>query len=269
MPMRWPTGIEEAQMTTWILLRGLTREAAHWGRFTADFQQALPDARIHTLDLPGNGEHHRQTSPISVAGMVAACREERARQGIETPVYLLAMSLGGMVAAEWARMAPEELAGCVLINTSMRPFNPFLQRLQPHNYPALLRLALGGGSAEAIEQTVLRLTSNRAAHHDEALLQAWAAIRDQRPVSRANALRQLLAAARYSAPRQAPGVPILLLSSQNDHLVDSRCSQAIASAWNSPLVTHPAAGHDLPLDNPLWVMEQVRDWLDQHPSHSS
>ena len=247
-------------MNNWIFLRGLTREAAHWGRFTAEFQLTLPRARIHTLDLPGNGEHHRQTSPLSVASMVAACREETARRGIETPVCLLAMSLGAMVASEWAHVAPEELTGCVLINTSMRPFSPLHHRLRPANYPEMLRLALRGGSAEAIEAGVLQLTSNQPGELRD-VIPEWAAVRRQRPVSAGNAARQLIAAARYRAPRQAPGVPLLMLSSEHDQLVDSRCSQAIASAWGCPLVTHPAAGHDLPLDDPRWVADQVRRWL--------
>jgi pimeloyl-ACP methyl ester carboxylesterase len=251
-------------MNTWIFLRGLTREAAHWGRFTTVFQQAFPRARILTLDLPGNGEHHRQTSPLSVAGMVAACRDECVRRGIETPVSVLAMSLGAMVAAEWARVAPDELDGCVLINTSMRPFSPLHHRLRPTNYPTLLRLALSGGSAEAIEQTVLRLTSNQPEQLRE-VIPDWAAVRRHRPVSASNAVRQLLAAARYRAPRQAPGVPLLLLASEHDQLVDSRCSQAIASAWHCPLMMHPAAGHDLPLDDPRWVADQVRRWLQSAP----
>ena len=42
-------------MDTWILLRGLTREASHWGAFAGDFQTALPQAQVVALDLPGNG----------------------------------------------------------------------------------------------------------------------------------------------------------------------------------------------------------------------
>lgn len=247
-------------MSTWIFLRGLTREAAHWGRFTATFQRVLPSANIHTLDLPGNGEHHLQNSPLSVGGMVAACRDECVRRGIQTPVHLLAMSLGAMVAAEWARIAPSELSGCVLINTSMRPFSPLHHRLRPANYPDMLSLALRGGSAEAIEATVLRLTSNQPDER-KGVIPEWAAVRHQRPVSAGNAVRQLLAAARYRAPRQAPGVPLLLLSSERDQLVDSRCSQAIANAWRCPLRTHPSAGHDLPLDDPDWVAHRTREWL--------
>ena len=112
-------------MDTWILLRGLTREASHWGAFAGDFQTALPQAKVVALDLPGNGQLHALPSPLTVQGMVAACRAELARQGVLPPFHLFAMSLGAMVATEWARTAPEEIRGCVLVNTSFRPFSPF------------------------------------------------------------------------------------------------------------------------------------------------
>mgnify|MGYP006213324299 FL=1 len=93
-------------------------------------------------------------------------------------------------------------------------------------------------------------------------------VRRQRPVSGRNALRQLLAAARYRAPATAPQPPLLLLASRHDQLVASRCSQALAAAWNLPLVMHPFAGHDLPLDDPAWVVEQVRQWATRPPHPS-
>ena len=145
---------------TWILLRGLAREAAHWGAFTGDLKAALPGARTLALDLPGNGALHQARSPTRVAGMVAAARAELARQGVAPPYHLLALSLGAMVATEWARVAPHEVARCVLVNTSLRPFSPFYQRLRPRNYGALLGLALRPGTtALQAERAVLRLTS--------------------------------------------------------------------------------------------------------------
>ena len=247
-------------MNTWIFLRGLTRESAHWGSFTDEFRRVVPQSRVVLLDLPGNGRLHQQRSPVSVSGMVEACRAELARQGVQAPFSLLAMSLGAMVAMEWARVAPDEVATCVLINTSVRPFSPFHRRLLPHNYPTLLRLALGGAPPQTIERTVLRLTSNHAGQHQK-VLPDWMAARGQRPVSTQNAIRQLVAAARYRAPAVAPVANILLLASQHDHLVDSRCSQALAAAWHCPLALHPTAGHDLPLDDADWVCRQVKDWL--------
>ena len=247
-------------MTPWILLRGLTRESAHWGGFADDFRRAWPEAQVVTLDLPGNGQFHARPSPLSVPDMVAACRAELARQGVQPPFRLFAMSLGAMVATEWARSAPEDIAGCVLVNTSFRPFSPFFHRLRPGNYATLLGLALLPWSVIDIERTVWQLTSNTPGPHG-AVIDAWLAARARHPVSAANALRQLLAAARYRAPAVAPHPHILLLASQNDRLVNSRCSQAIARGWQCDLALHPQAGHDLPLDDPLWVLEQVQQWL--------
>ena len=244
----------------WILLRGLTREAAHWGAFAEGFVQAVPGDDVLALDLPGNGEFHHLASPWSVQGMVQACRAELVRRAVAPPYHLLAMSLGAMVATEWARVAPYEVAGCVLINTSMRPFSPFYHRLHWRNLAPLLQLALQWRSADAAERIVLHITSNRANEH-RAELEQWAAVRRQRPVSARNALRQLLAAARYQASVRAPVAPILLLGSLNDQLVSSQCSQAIAEAWGRPLHLHPFAGHDLPLDDPQWVIDQVLRWV--------
>ncbi|MDD2546835.1 MAG: alpha/beta hydrolase [Burkholderiaceae bacterium] len=248
-------------MDTWILLRGLTRESAHWGPFAGDFEAAVPQARVVALDLPGNGRWYAQSSPLSVQGMVAACRAELARQGVAPPFYLFAMSLGGMVATEWARQAPSDIRGCVLVNTSFRAFSPFFQRLRPANYAALLGRVLPR-SPEASEHMVWRLTSNAPAP-PPGLLERWVAARARHPVSRSNALRQLVAAARYQAPTTAPGPPVLLLASQKDRLVHSGCSLAIARHWHCALARHPEAGHDLPLDAPGWVLEQVRQWRRQ------
>ena len=56
-------------MTTWVLLRGLMREARHWGEFPMQFQNAMGAQHVVTLDFPGNGRLHAQTSATSVAEM--------------------------------------------------------------------------------------------------------------------------------------------------------------------------------------------------------
>ena len=98
-------------MDTWILLRGLTREASHWGAFAGDFQTALPQAKVVALDLPGNGQLHALPSPLTVQGMVAACRAELARQGVLPPFHLFAMSLGAMVATNGRALRPKKSGG--------------------------------------------------------------------------------------------------------------------------------------------------------------
>jgi pimeloyl-ACP methyl ester carboxylesterase len=244
-------------MHTWLLLRGLTRESRHWGQFADQFAHALPDGRVLALDLPGNGQLNNQPSPINVQGMVAHCRAELARLHIAPPYRVLAMSLGAMVAVAWAQDYPQEIAGNVLINTSMRPFSSLNQRLLPANYGALLKLVVSGAKPEDWERTILRITSNHAVDN---ALPIWLELRRQSPVSRTNALRQLVAAARFRASVVKPVAPTLVLASVLDHLVSVECSKALARAWQCALILHPSAGHDLPLDDGHWVIAKVLEW---------
>ena len=247
-------------MASWIFLRGLTRGTAHWGRFPDEFRRAVPNSRVIPLDLPGNGALNRVPSPLSITGMVSYCRNELLRRGEKPPYYLLAMSLGAMVAAEWSYQYPNEVAGCVLINTSFRPISPFYRRLRPHNYLSLLRLALLRSAPSDRERTILQMTSNKVASHAQ-VIPDWIETRLEHPVKEVNALRQLMAAASYRVPAAPPPAEVLLLASAQDKLVNVECSLAIATKWNCSLELHPSAGHDLPLDAPLWVTEQVRNWL--------
>ncbi|MDD5390938.1 MAG: alpha/beta hydrolase [Gallionellaceae bacterium] len=248
-------------MTTWVFLRGLTREARHWGdfptRFRAAFAQALAPGDLLTPDLPGNGRRFMETSSCSVEAMMEACRRDLREQGAKPPYHLLALSLGGMVAVAWAARHPEECRAAVLLSTSLRPWNSFQQRLRPSAYPALLRQLLPSGAAR--EQAILELTS---AHAKELrhVLPDWTAWARECPVSRRNTLRQLLAAARFSAVAR-PNVPLLILAGERDRMVHPHCSQRLAQAWNADFALHPSAGHDLPLDDGDWVAREVKHWL--------
>ncbi len=243
-------------MATWILLRGLTRQSGHWGGFVEQFAQVWPGQTTVGLDLAGNGVFNTRPSRIRVHDMVHDCREQLRTQGLQPPYHLLAMSLGAMVAVAWSQAAPQEVTAQVLINTSLRPYSAMHERLRPANWGQLLRLMLDD-SALAWERAILRMTSN---HPDEQVLPRWVALREKHPVSRLNALRQLLAAARFVAGRDVPEPPTLLLASTHDHLVSVACSRALAHRWHCPLVEHPWAGHDIPLDDGTWIATQVKAW---------
>jgi pimeloyl-ACP methyl ester carboxylesterase len=252
-------------MSTWILLRGLTRESRHWGNFIDVFKEQIADTQVISLDFPGNGRLHQVSSPCSIGAMVEFCRSELREQNISPPYHLLALSLGGMVAVEWAARHSQEVKAAVLINTSMRPFSTLRQRLRPSAYRTLLRLAFTSVSDAQWETEVLRLTSNHVSADE--VLNDWVAYRRANPVARSNALRQLLAAARYRAPLRKPVTRLLVLISSRDALVDPQCSRQLATAWQADLAEHSSAGHDLPLDDGDWVARQVRDWL-QESRHS-
>jgi pimeloyl-ACP methyl ester carboxylesterase len=245
-------------MATWVLLRGLTREGAHWGDFPAQLGALLPGSLILSVDLPGAGQLRHRRCPLRVEDMVGFCRDQLRAAGAQPPYLLLGLSLGGMVAVAWADAHPHEVAGCVLVNTSMRPFSSPQDRLRPRNWLSLLRLLVPMSPRRA-EESILALTSSSPQRHTQVVAE-WVAIRQARPVAAANALRQLWAAARYRHPGPAPRVPVLVLASARDALVDPRCSAELARRWQAGFDRHPDAGHDLPLDDGAWLALRLARW---------
>lgn len=252
-------------MTTWVLLRGWTREARHWGTLPQALQARLPAGhRVVAPDLPGAGLRHRERSPARVPRIAEAVRDGLRGEGAAGPYVLLGLSFGGMLAVDWAARHPDEVVGLALANTSLRGLAPPWRRLRPGAVWTVARL-FAARDVLARERGILALTSNAHAG-DDAIARRWAAFATERPPSAANALRQLAAAARYRPPGGAPTVPLLLLVSDADRLVSPRCSAAIAEAWGAPLLRHPCAGHDLPLDAPHWLVHALVRWGVTHSS---
>lgn len=249
---------------TWLLLRGLTRESGHWGDFAERWAAQLPPgSRVLTPDLAGNGTRWQERSPACVSGLLESLRNDLRAQGFEPPYRVIAMSLGAMVTVEWAHRHPHELQDAVLINTSLKPHSPMWHRLRPRWWPVIARLLLSQASAEQWERTILSMTTRHPQPGPEATLSQWLSLRQAHPVKPINGLRQLWAAARYQAPSSPPPVPVLLLNGAEDRLVHPSCSTVLAERWGTPIIRHPTAGHDLPLDAGPWVRQQVQSWLAQ------
>ncbi|RKP47632.1 alpha/beta fold hydrolase [Trinickia fusca] len=246
-------------MSAWILLRGLTREARHWAQLPERLRASGLAGEIVCLDLPGSGIHQAMRSPVSVSAMLEFVRADVRARGYTPPFRVLAMSLGAMVATAWAQQAPHEIERLALINTSMRPFCSARERLCPGAWPELLCAALRWRDRSDAEAAIHLLTCNRLDQRD-ADLAVWAAIYRSAPVSRANACRQLWAAAHFAAAATPPRCPTLLVSSTRDALVDPVCSRKIAAAWSAAHLEHPWAGHDLPHDDPAWLADALAAW---------
>jgi pimeloyl-ACP methyl ester carboxylesterase len=237
---------------TWILIRGLTREAAHWGEFVSVFEEEVK-AEVRTLDLPGAGTRHREAWPTSVREAMEMMRAEARPSG---RTFVFGVSLGGMITMEWAARHPQELAGVVIGASSARDLATPWQRMRPR---ALVGMAASlRGELEAREAAVVRVVSNRRDRWTQTT-ERWIEIARQRPVSRRTARGQIVAAARWSAPWVLP-VPSLFLVGTEDRLVDAECSRALARRFGAPLREHASAGHDLTTDEPEWVVRQIAQW---------
>jgi pimeloyl-ACP methyl ester carboxylesterase len=244
-------------MSTWVLLRGLMRESRHWGDFPDHLQKMQGVQQIVTLDFPGNGRLYEQSSLSSVSSMADFCHAQMGKSGYAPPYHVLALSLGAMVGVAWNNLYPAEIKKLVLINTSLAPFNPFYHRLSPRNYAALIRFLIFASDVGR-ERLILHLTSS---HDRSAILHRWAGYAREYPITRCNILQQLFAAITYRAATVPPSVPVLLLAGQQDRLVNVKCSLKLAELWGCVIRVHPLAGHDLPLDDALWVVRQIEDWL--------
>lgn len=241
----------------WILLRGLAREQAHWGAFIPALTQIDSSAHIQAIDLPGAGKYHRLSSPTTITGIAEFVHSHFHANKPQQRV-LVAISLGGMVAAEIARLYPQEIDGLVLMNTSFRNLSPFYQRLRPE---ALMQMYKAGSAKTANERelAIMNMVSNRPDR--ETFLQEWVDIAQARPVTPINFAKQMWAAATYSVDMKKPSVPVLVLTSQADHMVNPLCSRKLAEEWEAPLEIHPHAGHELAFDAPEWVAEQIRNYF--------
>ncbi len=241
-----------------VLLRGLIRGQGHWAWFPDELRRQLPDHPLEFIDLPGNGDAHQLKSPLTLAENLNYLREKTAQ--LIRPFHILSISLGGMVAYEWARSHPQDMASLALINSSFRGLSPFTDRLIPATYPRLLKLLLNP-SPELVEAGILETVVNdpdlRSRAYNVILPYSLA-----HPVSRVNFARQLWSASRFKA-LERPSVPTLLMASRQDRLVSCRCSEAAASAWGATLKLHPMAGHDLPIDDSPWVAKTYRDFLER------
>ncbi|MBX2993465.1 MAG: alpha/beta hydrolase [Bdellovibrionaceae bacterium] len=239
----------------WIFIRGLARNSQHWGDFTGMFQARFPLAEVEKLDLAGNGHEAHRPSFLSILENVEDLRR-RTRVGQGRKVSLCTISMGSMVGILWAHLYPDEVERLVIMNTSSRDHSRFFERLRPGNYVRFLRMAADGRNLFRREKEVIEMTTQRIENIDE-LAHTFAKIP---PTSVTNFFRQLWAASTFHLPEK-PSVPLIFLVGDDDELVKSVCSKRIAQLWKSELRVHPTAGHDLPLDAPKWICDQIESWI--------
>lgn len=245
----------------WILIRGLLREQRHWGDFATRFKALFPKEEILTFDIAGSGIRSHERSRLSIASMVDDLREElkKERGGAhDQELKLLGISMGGMLVSEWVHSFPSEIKQAVLINTSIRGLNPIHQRLRKSVLKDIIKIVFSSNTDK--EQIIANMVSNHEVRRTDCL-PLMQKIAQESPISKANAVRQLYAAASFELAEAVPRMPTLVLCSEFDRMVDFRCSKRIAELWNSSIEIHPSAGHDLVMDDPDWVLKKVGDWM--------
>ncbi len=252
-----------------LLLRGLIRDHRAWGDFPSRFLAHAPRMKLHSLDFPGVGTEYLRSSPTSITAIrieIAHRFQTLIAQGkLPTgPWSIMAISMGGMVALDWVQAKPDRFQNLILLNTSAADLASPLERFNLRHLPETLTSLLSN-RPERSERFILRAVSNRFAKNPDAKLQEifenhvkW---RKERPVSRTTFIRQFLSAARYRLPVGRPKPPTLIISSEGDRVVNAKCSARLAERYGVPRVSHPWAGHDIPIDDPEWLAREVSEWM--------
>jgi pimeloyl-ACP methyl ester carboxylesterase len=241
--------------TSWIFLRGLAREESHWDNFTPFFENYF-QTKVHCIDFPGVGKFFKQTSPSTIQEISDHLVMHSSH--ITEQSWILAHSMGCLVAMEWMQKEPHRFRGAVFINTSVGGVSPLFGRLKPFGIKQFFNLWIRRNNPIKREEIKYSITSNDPLKKITTISR-WVEIQKMRPVSFLTVWNQIVAATFYKASK--PRHPILLLNSSGDRLVSPKASEAIAKEWDLPIRTHTWAGHDIMHDNPQWVVDMINDWL--------
>lgn len=180
--------------------------------------------------------------------MVESIRSQRNQN---SKVDLLAISMGGMIGLKWAELYPGEVESLICINTSVKGFSPFYERLLPQNY-LKIALALASGSYRR-EKIIYSMVSNQKLNIG--LVKKWARYDDLHPMKVGNFWRQLSAANKFQVSR--PSCRLYFIASEKDKLVSHKATLAMAEAWGAPVIINEVGGHDIAIDNPNWLSQRV------------
>lgn len=244
-----------------ILLRGLVREKRHWYNFDQLLEQKIPKVKTFMLEMPGVGTKWNLPSPTSINQFVDVLRPEllSLKMSYNGPFYILAMSMGGMITLQWASRFPEDFNGAIIVNSSAKDLLPPWKRMSPQTMLMISKLFFKNNLKER-EREILKATTNMVKCEGE-ILDLWTKYEEQFPISRDTFLRQITSAASFKSPDKI-SIPLCFIASKSDRLANFKNSEAFAQKYAADLYLHEKAGHDLSLDDPYWLADKVKVWMD-------
>jgi pimeloyl-ACP methyl ester carboxylesterase len=229
-------------MPNLVLLPGLACDERLW------------EAQLPALPRAFNARvSDAQTRNPTIEDMAATVLREH-----DGPLVLCGASMGGMVAMEAARQAPERIAGLALLGTSARPETPDMFTLREGAIAYFER----GEVRDVIEPNVyFAFHPTQAA--DAVLVQRYLDIvlgaGAQQLISQNRAVMR-----RPDARLHLPllRAPVLLMCGDEDRLAPPECTQEMAALLpQAQVVWVPACGHMLTMEKPDFVNAALNGWL--------
>ncbi len=243
-------------MVNFYLLRGLSRESAHWGTFPQELLEKFPQSKVIEMDLPGMGMLNQINSPTNINPIIDILRTTYySKEG--TNIFI-ASSLAALVAITWVQQGKNEFHGHVLLSPSLKGICKFTERFKPRSWYDCGVIMLHP-SVRVREKKLLKINLNDNRSRIE-LLNTWIGINKSRPYKARNVFRQLLAGTRFNLLDHPIQIPILISGSKKDKLVASTCFIKLKIKLGADIVLHDYAGHALTLDASAWLIDKIYSW---------
>lgn len=173
-------------------------------------------------------------------------------------LLLIGASMGGRIALEAARQAPQRIRGLALLGSTARPDTEELRALRTE---AVAHFEAGRG--EDLLEANVWFVFHRSAWDDDALLDRYRAM--LRRAGFAQLVRQnraMMAAPDFRPALPAIACPTLVVCGENDGVTPPECSQELARAIpGARLAWLPECGHMLTMEKPAAVNALLREWL--------
>jgi pimeloyl-ACP methyl ester carboxylesterase len=218
----------------------------------------LASARMYAAQIPQLwrvgpvliADHTRDDSMSGIARRILGVAPAR--------FALVGLSMGGYIAFELLRQAPERIAKVALLDTSARADAPEQSAMRR----AQMTLASQGRLAEVVEQQFPRLV-HREHRADAALRQVFTLMAED--VGAAGFVRQQTAILGRADSRPTLGsirCPTLVLVGEADELTPpERAAEIAAGIPAARLTTVPQCGHLSTLEQPDEVTRALLEWL--------
>ncbi len=195
-------------------------------------------------------DHTRDDSMAGIAGRILATAPPR--------FALAGLSMGGYIAFEILRQAPQRIARVALLDTSARADAPEQTAMRR----AQMTLASQGRLAQVVEQQFPRLV-HRERRGDAALREVFTVMAEE--VGVGGFIRQQTAVLGRIDSRATLGsirCPTLVLVGEGDELTPPERAGEIADGIaGARLVTVPRCGHVSTLEQPDEVSRALLEWL--------
>jgi len=253
---------------TFILLRGLGRQAEHWGDFPSLLEGQLNDnysVRVINSDLPGVGKSLDLESTWSLSKNIQILEEslKHCFQNNEK-VILVGLSFGAMCALQWLSLSPDKIHSVILLNSSAADLSPWYKRIRPYALHKTILSRLLRFNLKRSEKELMKVLVTSSEAVDENIDEYHKiALKKEIPIQ--SSFKQLIMAMTYKIEQSLDNSEHakLILNSTQDRFVDSSCSERIHHKLkNSRLLVNHESGHDLCLEQPDWVISKIRNHLD-------